>query len=114
MSQKSSFILIGLIIVIAAAVALYMVQSKYRIVGTTNGGTPSLVGQAIFSDGEHGFTLQYPQKDQTDYTFHSFYHLPANWRANALPDATGTPLLSIIVLRTESDHAYPRYFDAEV
>jgi hypothetical protein len=75
---------------------------------------PDLTGQALFVDSELGFTIRYPETYTTDETFKSFYHLPANWRENALPDATGTPVLAIIRYRTESDHSYPRYYDAEV
>jgi hypothetical protein len=68
----------------------------------------------IFASGEYGFTIRFPKSYQTDYDFKSFYHLPANWRANALPNATGTPIVALIGYRSESDHSFPRYYDAEV
>lgn len=68
----------------------------------------------IFASGEYGFTISFPKSYQTDYDFKSFYHLQAYWRANALPDATGTPIVALIGYRSTSDHSFPRYYDAEV
>jgi hypothetical protein len=102
-----------LLIAIAASVVIFMIVSSGALAPTAT-TMPTLVGQALFTDGEYGFTLHYPQELATDYTFTSFYHLPATWRANALPEATGTPILSVIGYRSASDHSYPRYFDAEV
>ncbi|MGE5541204.1 MAG: hypothetical protein ACM3TU_02885 [Bacillota bacterium] len=113
--RRTLLILIALIIVIGGGVAFLMVVSQRAAFHpNTASSTPNLAGQAIFTDGEYGFTIRYPQTYTTDYDFASFYHLPANWRSNALPDATGTPIIAIVGYRTASDHSYPRYFDAEV
>jgi len=116
MSRTQFFLLGALLAVIAAASVSYLVLSERQVagVGEDASSTPNLTGQALFTDGEYGFSLRYPETDQTDYTFASFYHLPANWSALALPDATGTPIIAIIGYRTKSEHSYPRYFDAEV
>lgn len=103
----------GVLAAIALTVVVYMLSSSGALTPMAT-STPSLAGQTVFTDGEYGFTLHYPQELATDYTFTSFYHLPAAWRVNTLPEATGTPVLSIIGYRTASDHTYPRYFDAEV
>ncbi len=113
---KNSLIVLGLVMVIGIAAALFMVVSHHQAItaNQTASSTPNLTGKAIFTDGEHGFTITYPETYRTDYTFTSFYHLPANWRENALPEGTGTPIISIIGERAQSDHSYPRYFDAEI
>lgn len=112
--RRTLLILLVLILGIGGIVAAAMVWSQRSVAPRTASSTPNLAGQAIFTDGEYGFTIRYPQSDATDYDFASFYHLPANWRANAAPDATGTPIIAIVGYRTASDHSYPRYFDAEV
>lgn len=107
--------LLVLLIVIGAGVSVYLIMSK-RSVAPPQQQNPSgtLEGQAIFTDGEHGFSIQYPDTYKTDYTFTTFYHLPAYWRSDADPDATGTPVIAIIGYRTQSDNSYPRYYTAEV
>jgi hypothetical protein len=105
-----------LIVAIASCVTLFMVVSEHEVarpVGNAT-STPDLTGQSIFTDGQYGLSIRYPAADTLDYTFATFYHLPANWRVNTLPDATGTPIVSVIGTRLQSDHSYPRYFDAEV
>jgi hypothetical protein len=114
--KRTLFILLGLLIVIGAVVALSMIASQHQALypGGSATTTPNLTGQAIFTDGQYGFSIRYPDTYTVDYTFQSFYHLPANWRENAAPEGTGTPIISIVSYRTQSDHSFPRYFDAEV
>ncbi len=76
--------------------------------------TPPLTGMAIYTNGEYGFSIFYPQKDEATSSFSAYYHLSDSWRIGALPNATGTPIFSIIGYRTQSENTYPRYFDAEV
>jgi hypothetical protein len=71
-------------------------------------------GLAIYSNGPYGFTVFYPQAAEVSYTFDSSYHLGVNWRANALPNAEGAPIVSIAPFRTQSEDSYPRYFNAMV
>lgn len=117
MQRTYLLVLLVLVVAIGAAVTLFMVVSERQVshAPATASSTPlDLTGHAIFTDGEHGFSLHYPEKYATDYTFATFYHLPANWRVNALPEGTGTPIIAIIGTRIQSDHSFPRYFDAEV
>lgn len=112
MQRTTLIALVALLSVIALVVVFFMVTTSSALRSPAALGVAS--DQALFSDGEYGFTLRYPQTWETDYTFKSFYHLPPAWRVNALSEATGTPILSVIGYRIESDHSYPRYFDAEV
>lgn len=74
----------------------------------------TLTGKAIYTNGEYGFSIFYPEVATVENAFSPTYHLNTTWRANALPEATGTPIASILVYSTESDHSYPRYFNAQV
>jgi hypothetical protein len=76
--------------------------------------TENLEGQSIYASGEYGFTVRYPAKAKIEETFSTFYHLGSYWRANALPQATGTPLLAVISYETKSENSFPRYFNALV
>jgi len=116
MQRRVLYILCALLLLIGVSVALYMVITERHVTPTGTGSVPAhdLRGKAIFTDGEHGFSLEYPDSDQSEYTFASYYHLPATWRAGALTDATGTPIISIVGYRIDQPASYPRYFDAEV
>lgn len=116
MSRTSLYLLVALLLLIGGSVAGFLVLSKQSVIPENSSDTAgtNVTGQALFSDGEYGFSIRYPQRYATDYTFSTFYHLPAEWRANALPEATGTPILAIIPYRIQSEHSYPRYYDAEV
>ena len=114
MSRTHLIVLLVLVLAIGIGVAFYLVHSERSAMQGNTEQTPSLTGQAIFTDGEDGFSIRYPEEYQTDDTFMTFYHLPANWRVNAAPHATGTPVIALIGYRTQSENTYPRYFDAEV
>jgi hypothetical protein len=73
-----------------------------------------LTGQAIYTNGTYGLSVIYPEGAKVEDNFSNYYHLPANWRANALTNATGTPVIAIVGYRVEHTVSYPRYFDAEV
>lgn len=77
--------------------------------------TPDLSqGLAIYTNGTYGFTLFYPENAVVSYSFDPSYHLGTSWRANALPEVPGTPLVAIIPYATESENSYPRYYNAMV
>ncbi len=76
--------------------------------------TPSLTGLSIYTNGDYGFIIMYPAADRVQHTFDVTYHLPATWRVNALPNATGTPLVQITHYTTKSDTTFPRYYEAVV
>ncbi|MES2931412.1 MAG: hypothetical protein V4682_01795 [Patescibacteria group bacterium] len=108
--------LIG-IIAIGGGTAWYLVDTRNEAFGppTVATSTPQIEeGVAIYSNGPYGFTIFYPEDAEVSYTFDADYHLGTSWRANALPDADGTPIVSIAPYRTESTDSYPRYFNAMV
>ncbi len=74
----------------------------------------NLEGQSIYASGEYGFTLRYPSAATLSEDFSTFYHLPAEWRANGPANATGTPLLQIVGYETSSENSFPRYYTAMV
>ncbi|MBU0750373.1 hypothetical protein KKH15_02550 [Patescibacteria group bacterium] len=77
--------------------------------------TPGELGTfSIYTNGEYGFSVMYPNSAIIDETFDQAYFLPSVWRMNALPTATGTPVLAIVTFVTESDHSYPRHFSSQV
>ncbi len=119
MNRTTLSLLVLLLVAIGASAAYYLIHTGREArtpqqVGNTPTTTPDLTGQAIFTDGEYGFYIRYPEAYATAETFASYYHLPAAWRSNAAPDGTGTPIVAIVGYRTQSDHSYPRYFDAEI
>jgi len=66
-------------------------------------------GLSIYTNGEHGFLLTYPEGASVAETFNNPW-LPNAWSATADPDNVGTPIVSITTYRTESDHSYPRHY----
>jgi hypothetical protein len=76
--------------------------------------TPDLTGRAIYTNGEYGFVVSYPETAQLEEEFFTTYHLNDAWRVNADPEAEGDPIVAIRAYSTESDHSYPRYFHALV
>ncbi len=110
-TATKALLALAIILAVVLGVGWYLL---FALPDTTFAPSEDLTGQAIFASGEYGFTIRYPETFQTDETFTSFYHLPATWRANALPSGTGTPVIALIGYRTASEHSYPRYFDAEI
>jgi len=77
--------------------------------------TPGELGTfSIYTNGEYGFSVMYPNTAIIDETFDEAYFLPDAWRMNALPTGTGTPVIAIVTFMTESDHSYPRHFSTQV
>jgi hypothetical protein len=111
--QRTLLVLLVSLTVLGVLIGGYLFFSFKSAMGPSSDG-PDLRGQALFSDGEYGLSIQFPEEKQTDFNFSPFSHLPARWRVNALSNGTGTPVIAIVGYRTESDHAYPRYYDAEV
>ena len=117
--NKSTFVIfLVIILAIGGGAAWYLMDTRAaslerpEAVGTT---TPMLdEGKAIYTNGPYGFTLFYPATADVSHGFTTSYHLADYWRANALPDATGVPIVEIVSYSTQSDHSYPRYFFAMV
>lgn len=111
--------ILALIIISGIVLAWFMFKEQAAApapvtdVATTTSSN-DLSGRSIYTNGEYGFAVQYPGTARLEETFSPQYHLPATWRANALPDSEGTPIAAIIAYTTESDHSYPRYYVAQV
>lgn len=101
---------------IGGAAAWYLVDSRNDAFGPV----PEVVlpepneGLAIYTNGPYGFTLFYPEAAEVSYEFDPTYHLGTAWRAGALSDVPGDPLVSIIPYAVSSEDSYPRYFNAMV
>jgi len=105
------------IIAIGGGAAWYLVDTRNEAFGPppVATSTPTVEeGLAIYTNGPYGFSIFYPQEAEVEYTFNPRYHLGSLWRANALPDAEGTPIVSIIPYQVSSEDSYPRYFNAIV
>lgn len=62
-------------------------------------------GLSIYTNGEHGFLLAYPEGAEVAESF-EHERLPDMWSLSA--EGQGTPLLSITTYRVENDSSYPR------
>ncbi len=115
MTRFGLILLFALLVLIGGAVATYLVLTSKQAVQApvdTASTTPIAVGDAIYTNGTFGFVIQYPESATVDNNFTSYYHLPPYWRANALPNATGTPVVSFTAYSTKSENSFPRYFAA--
>lgn len=72
---------------------------------------PISEGQAIYTNGEEGFLIAYPERLVVSESF-SNPHLTSAWSVSTtLP---GLPLLEILSYTRSSDTSYPRHYDALV
>lgn len=102
---------------IAGSTAWYLVTSRgpvTHIPSSTASSTDQFAGESIYTNGPYGFVMRYPEASVVENAFTSTYHLGSYWRANALPNATGTPVVSVVAFATKSDSHFPRYFYAMV
>lgn len=118
MNRATVILFVFALVAIGGGAAWYLTDSRHdslerlEPVATT---TPEVSeGMAIYTNGIYGFSLFYPEQAEVSYTFDVSYHLGSSWRANALPDVPGTPIVAIIPYRTASEDSYPRYFNALV
>lgn len=118
MNRLILILFVLLILGIGGGTWWYLVDSRNDAFGPTDAtGAPMpevREGLAIYTNGSYGFSIFYPESAEVSYSFDPGYHLGSLWRANALPDAQGTPLVSIVPYHVESETAYPRYFNAMV
>ena len=110
--------IVALIIISGLVLAWFMLRPQPAVetpapidTATTS---PNLSGRSLYTNGEYGFVISYPDTARLEEKFAAQYHLGTYWRASALPDATGTPILAIVSYSTESDHSYPRYYTTQV
>ncbi len=113
MKATLPYALIGLGIIVMASIAWWF--------GFRNTTTPEPApevpeielsdGLSIYTNGEQGFLLAYPEGALVTETFQSS-HLPNIWRSDGQSETSGTPLLSITTYQTQSSNSYPRHFEA--
>lgn len=115
--NRTLIALIVLLAAIAGGVVWYLMSTSSAVIHTppvSVTGTDIAPGQAIYTNGRYGFSVVYPETAAVEYTFSPHYHLGSTWRANALPNATGTPIVAFVTYQTTSETSYPRYFVAQV
>ncbi|HWH07098.1 MAG TPA: hypothetical protein VNU47_01050 [Candidatus Paceibacterota bacterium] len=66
-------------------------------------------GISIYTNGEHGILLTYPNGAIVSEMFDA-PNLPQTWRMHALPDAAGAPIVSITTYQTQNEQSYPRHY----
>lgn len=117
--NRISFLLFAIaIIAIGGGATWYLVNSRNEAFGpapvATSMPTDMREGLAIYTNGPYGFTVFYPESAAVEYGFDTSYHLGTNWRAHALPDTQGAPIVAIMPYSIRSEDSYPRYFNAMV
>lgn len=111
MTKKIS--IIASFFVVCGIIAVAVLKYYYRAQAPTDDGSvPS--SWTTYSNREYGFELRYPKTLTPEFSFSSYYHLPAGWRSGAVDPAAGTSVVAIPVYRITQETAYPRYFSAEV
>lgn len=118
MNRATVILFMFALVAIGGGTAWYLIDSRNdslarpEPVATT---TPEVSeGKAIYTNGIYGFSLFYPESATVSYEFEATYHLGTSWRALALPEVTGTPIVAIIPYSTKSEDSYPRYYNAMV
>jgi hypothetical protein len=102
---------------LAWLIAMTPIPESARIapVATT---TPDLTGQAIYTNGEYGFLIMYPESARIEETsvglWGSMYPISPTWRVGGDPEGEGDPIISIITYELDRDHAYPLHYYAMV
>lgn len=104
------------VLCIAGGVAWYLTHSRQEALQERPAAEmpPLDDSLAIYTNGTYGFTVFYPEAARVSYTFDPAYHLGSAWRAQALPDGMGMPLVAFIPYEVRREHAYPRSFAAQV
>ncbi len=117
MNRLTILLFVLAIVAIGGGVTWYLIDSRNDAFGKpeTATSTPDIhEGLAIYTNGPYGFSLFYPEAAAVSYDFDTSYHLGSSWRANALPEGTGTPIVEIVPYAVKSEDSYPRYFNAMV
>lgn len=110
MHSKQLVALAGLSValLIGAALVALIPQPQQAPVESTGEGL------SLYANGTYGFSLAYPAQAPLHETFTATYHLGTAWRARALPDGAGEPIVEIVAYSIESENSYPRYYHALV
>lgn len=117
--NRLSFLLFAIALIgIGGGTAWYLIDSRNDAFGPAPvaTSTPAEVreGLAIYTNGPYGFSIFYPESAAVEYAFDTTYHLGSSWRANALAESEGAPIVAIIPYAVKSEQSYPRYFNAVV
>ena len=111
-----AFILV--ILGIGGGVSWYLIDTSRQVLGVpapVASTTPEVnESLAIYTSGPYGFSIFYPEASDVSYVFDTSYHLGSAWRVHALPEAVGSPVLSIVPYHVLSEDSYPRYYNAMV
>lgn len=109
-----AYFVLGLGVLILAGIAWYFgmrPQETAPAVQAPVQEIPLTEGQAIYTNGEEGFLIAYPEGARVAEVFENAHLLGAWSVSSTLP---GVPLLEILSYTRTSDTDYPRYFDALV
>lgn len=105
------------LLAIGGGSAWYLMRTSGNSLGSAEEvatSTPLTDAQGIYTNGTYGFSIFYPEEARIEYGFDPGYHLGTAWRAQALPESQGNPILSIIPYAIQNERSYPRYFNAMV
>ncbi len=109
---------VAILLLIAGGSAWYLVSTSKSSLNTPAGPATTtdavFTGDAIYTNGPYGFVIQYPESATVLNTFEPYPGLTPTWRVHALPNATGTPIVSFVTYSTKSESSYPRYFDTMI
>ena len=116
--MKRSLLFVALAVLVLAVLALgwrFMRQPAPAASEAPAAQTSDLTpGESIYTNGEYGFAFQYPSTASVSDSFSTTYHLGSAWRATAVADSTGSPVVEVLGYSTVSDHSFPRYYHALV
>ena len=116
MQQSAPYAIIGFGVIVMALIAWWFGFRNAEEEMLPEPAAPTIElseGLSIYTSGEYGFLFAYPSGAEISELFESPW-LSDAWSVNALPDATGIPLVSVVTYRTESEDSYPRHFEASV
>jgi len=108
MKQSAPYAVIGLGVIAMAGIAWWFGFRERPMEGVEVPDAPAIElseGLSIYTSGEHGFLLAYPEGAEISESFNA-PRLPNAWSVSAGNE--GVPLLQIVTYRTQSESRYPR------
>lgn len=108
MKQSAPYAVIGLGVIAMAGIAWWFGFRERPMEEVKTPDAPAIElseGLSIYTSGEHGFLLAYPEGAEVTESFDA-NRLPTTWSVSA--DDEGIPLLQIVTYRTQSEVHYPR------
>lgn len=109
-----AYFVLGLGVLVLGGIAWYFSTRPEPV--ATQSETPAQEiplseGQSIYTNGEEGFLIAYPERAVVSESFKNT-HLLSTWSVSS--DLPGTPLIEILSYTRASETSYPRYYDALV